>query len=82
MKSSKFPNGLTVKELKEMIKDWPETNEHGQLTEVWIETDLNTSGVVTEIQPLTMRGDVADMILKGTSFEASPKGTLTQKGLA
>ena len=82
MKSSKFPNGLTVKELKEMIKDWPETNEHGQLTEVWIETDWNTSSVVTEIQPLNMRGDVADMILKGTSFEASPNGTLTQKGLA
>ena len=82
MTSSKFPKGLTVKELKEMIKDWPETNEHGQLTEVWIETDWNTSGVVTEIQPLTMRGDVADMILKGASFEASPNGTLTQKGLA
>jgi hypothetical protein len=82
MKSSKFPNGLTVKELKEMIKDWPETNEHGQLTEVWVETDWSTSSVVTEIQPLNMRGDVADLILKSDAFEAPTYRTLTRQGLA
>lgn len=34
-----FPNGMTVKELKELIKNWPETDEFGEDTEVFVEAD-------------------------------------------
>jgi DNA-binding transcriptional MerR regulator len=64
----KFENGLTVKELKELIKDWPETDEHGEDCEVWIETGSNLSSPVTIVSPLNMRNEngivSADIILK------------------
>ena len=63
MKISNFPNGLTVKEFKEIVKDWVESDEDGEPTEVWIETGLGLSSVVIEISPLNKRGDVADMLL-------------------
>lgn len=33
-----FPNGMTVKELKALIADWPETNQYGEDTKVLIST--------------------------------------------
>lgn len=47
-----FPNGLTVRELKEMIKDWPEEDEFGNESEVWIETSDGLSNLVTSVWPL------------------------------
>jgi hypothetical protein len=38
MKIQEFPSGMTVKDLKESIKDWPEFDENGDPCEVWIET--------------------------------------------
>lgn len=32
-----FPNGLTVRDLKKIIADWPEEKSDGELTEVWVE---------------------------------------------
>ena len=32
-----FKTGLTVRELKEFIKDWPEIDSNGNPTEVWVE---------------------------------------------
>lgn len=34
-----FPNGMTVKELKALIVDWPETNQLGEDTKVFISTE-------------------------------------------
>lgn len=34
-----FDQGLTVKELKEIIADWPDEDELGELSEVWIGYD-------------------------------------------
>ncbi len=59
-----FPNGLTVKELKELIKDWPETYENGEPTEVWIETAPGISNVVTKIVPLNFQENSADIIFE------------------
>ncbi len=31
-----YPNGMTVAELKAMVRDWPETDQNGDPCEVWI----------------------------------------------
>ena len=44
--SKNFPCGMTVKELKELIKDWPETNQYGEDTLVYISTESDTDCTV------------------------------------
>lgn len=52
----RFKYGLTVKELKDIIKEWPEKNEYtGEDCEVWIGTNGGLSNIVTEVCPLNMR---------------------------
>ena len=63
MQPTNYPQGLTVKELKEIIKNWPETDENGELTTVWIETGWCLSSIVTEISPLNRYDAIADLIL-------------------
>lgn len=41
-----FLEGMTVKELKEIIKDWPEVNSEGEPTEVWVGNANGTSNPV------------------------------------
>lgn len=67
----KFPNGLTVKELKELLTDWPETNEDGEPTEVWIETERGLSSIVTKVWPLNKREHSTDLLLE--SHAPSPE---------
>lgn len=50
-------NGITIKELKELIKNLPETDEFGENYEVWIETQNGFSSPVTLIQKLNA-GDI------------------------
>lgn len=65
-----FPNGLTVKELKELIKDWPETDKDGNASEVWIETEFGVSNVVKEVWPL----NETDMLFEcDVTKESKPK---------
>lgn len=47
-----FSNGLTVRELKELIKDWPEVDEHGEPTQVWFDDAAGYSNQVREVWPL------------------------------
>ncbi len=63
------PNGLTVKELKEAIKDWPEIDPYGEPTEVWVETGLNLSGQVKAVWPLNKREMSADIIFMSGAWE-------------
>jgi hypothetical protein len=72
-----FPNGLTVKELKEIIADWAETDENGNPTEVWIETGWCLSSIVIEACPLNVRGKTADIILSSGAFETPPNTACT-----
>ena len=70
-----FDNGMTVRELKEIIKDWPETNQYGEDCEVWVETGKNLSSPVTTAGPLNLREDdngnvSADFILESSAFDA------------
>lgn len=45
-----FPNGLTVTELKELLKDFPETNTQGEPTEVWFEDERSGACPVRVVQ--------------------------------
>ena len=49
-----FKNGMTVRDLKQIITDWPEEDEFGNPTEVWIGHN-NLSDQVTVIVPLNLR---------------------------
>ena len=55
MKTKYFENGLTVRELKELIKDWPEVNYCGEECEVWIADRSGLSNAVKEVSPLNLR---------------------------
>ncbi len=46
-----FHNGLTVRELKALIKDWPEEDIFGNESEVWIETEEGVSNIVKSVYP-------------------------------
>jgi len=48
MKDKQYELGMTVKDLKILIKDWPEYDACGELTEVFVETGFCLSGPVIE----------------------------------
>jgi len=55
-------NGITVKQLKELVKDLPETNESGEEYEVWL---TNTSDErVSNVCKYVYRLNEGDIILK------------------
>lgn len=57
-------NGITVKQLKELVKDLPEKYDNGEDCTVWIGHENSTSDDVIEICPLNVRdGGVCDIIL-------------------
>lgn len=55
MQACDFPNGMTVAELKEMVRDWPETDEFGEPCEVWLCDDQGFSNQVRMVTPLNWR---------------------------
>lgn len=40
---AQYPEGMTVKELKELVKDWPEIGEDGEPLGVWLGNSDGTS---------------------------------------
>ncbi len=67
IKIHSFKNGMTVAELKEAIKDWPNLNEDGEPNEVWVDGN-GYSNRSYGIWPLNKRIDAngnefADIIL-------------------
>jgi hypothetical protein len=54
---NEYKNGMTVKELKDLIKDWPEEDLMGDPTEVLVETGRNLSSPVTIAGMLNHRMD-------------------------
>ncbi len=61
----RFENGLTIKELKEIIKNLPEKNNLDEPFEIWIENTKNSmsSRQVTEIRPLNQSENGCDLFL-------------------
>lgn len=61
-----FPNGMTVKELKDLVKDLPEVDTHtGDSFEVWITNSENKSlsNVVKEFANLNQTESGSDILL-------------------
>lgn len=59
-----FENGLTVAELKEIIKDWPETRADGTPTEVWLCDAAGVSNIAIEVSDLNLDDEnVGDIII-------------------
>lgn len=51
-----FKNGLTVRELKEIVKEWPDLNPAtGEECEVWIGDKEGTSSQCHSVWPLNIR---------------------------
>lgn len=48
-------NGITVRKLKELIANWPEEDQYGDETEVWLSTGAYTTSPLIEICPLNKR---------------------------
>ncbi len=59
-----FKNGMSVKDLKELITYWPETYDDGTPTEVWLESGDGLSSQARSIYPLNKRGQNADIIIE------------------
>ena len=55
LKLQDFPNGLTVRELKKIVADWPEENVLGDLTTVWVDNSEGLSSEVRSVWPLNVR---------------------------
>jgi len=55
VQSLEFENGMTVADLKALIRGWPETRPDGEPCEVWIETGRNSSRMVCAAMPLNYR---------------------------
>lgn len=50
-------NGITIKQLKELVKDLPEQDENGENFELWVSNAKGLSSVATSIMRLN-RGDI------------------------
>lgn len=65
--------GITVHDLKRLIKKWPETNDMGEPCKVWIETGRGLSSQAMRGCALDVRkynGEYsADLLLESDAFE-------------
>ncbi|MDD5370831.1 MAG: hypothetical protein PHQ40_17250 [Anaerolineaceae bacterium] len=53
--TANYPDGMTVAELKALLRDWPETDEHGNPCSVLVCDSDGISHPVSMAKPLTMR---------------------------
>lgn len=57
------PNGLTVRELKQILSSLPEENENGEEFEVWLDVGDGLSSPVKSVCALNRREDGCDILL-------------------
>ena len=55
MKITFFQTGMTVIDLKRLVADWPETNEYGEPSEVWLTNGNGVFNQAKAIIPLGIR---------------------------
>lgn len=48
----RITNGLTVKDLKNIIQNWPDCDQYGEDFEIWIDNNDGTSSVCTGVYRL------------------------------
>jgi hypothetical protein len=64
-----FKNGMTVRDLRNVLSHWPDKDENGEEYQVWIETGWCLTSQVKEIWPLNVDKVGADMELRSYAFE-------------
>jgi hypothetical protein len=64
-----FEKGMTICELKTIVKNLPEIGADGEPLEVWIETGHDLSSIVTSICTLNRRNERYDILLSSNAFE-------------
>ena len=57
-------DALTLKQLKEILRVLPDTNEYGEDFEVWMSVGNNLSNPVKSVWSLNLRNDGCDIILE------------------
>ena len=57
------PSGLTVRELRELLNNIPDTNPDGEAFEVWVETGIGLSSQVKSVWSLNNGPDGCDVFL-------------------
>jgi hypothetical protein len=62
---NKYPNGLTIRELKKLLVDWAEEYPNGEDTTVWIGYN-NLSSQVKEVWTLDLEANGAACMLLET----------------
>lgn len=62
-----YPMGMTVAELKALIRDWPETDKDDEPNGVWVDTGWCLSGPV--IRALHLNGLENDLILESGAWD-------------
>lgn len=50
-----FEDGMTIADLKALVRDWPETDEHGESCEVWLADVDGLSNQAHTVIPLNLR---------------------------
>lgn len=58
----KYPEGLTVRELKLLVANLPEVDAYGDEYEVWLDHGDGTSSGVKAVWPLNVRNDGCDIL--------------------
>jgi len=61
--------GITIKQLKELVKDLPEKDEHGEDYELFMETGVNENSLIKEIWPLNKTHYGQDLEFVSTAFD-------------
>ena len=56
---------ISIRKLKEILRDWPEVKENGDFFEVWLETGLGLSSQMTNYSRLGQ----GDLLLESDAFE-------------
>ena len=54
---------ITVKELKEFLEDWPEEDEEGNPTVVWLESEIGENRPMTVMSRINQPDTQPDLIL-------------------
>lgn len=59
-----YPQGMTVAQLKEIVKSWPDLDRNGEPCTVWVVDESGLSNDVNGASPLDFREDgTADLAL-------------------
>lgn len=62
MNANRFPNGITVVELRRLLADWPDYDvTTGEPTTVWVDMRDGTTNDIEGVAPLNRRRNEDDM---------------------